>query len=140
MRLAFLFLLLPLCIRASVKARGPVPPRQTATQALRMAQWRAAAQKLSAEAEPALRAYVDSPAVRGLLAECCPGIAREPSAQLLRRINEELNRSELVHNFGARPDAKHAVSDTTLQWQMQSAPGYFSNIWEYVFSTNGRCV
>ena len=114
----------------------PLPPRQTADQALKMAQWRSQAEKLSTEAAPALRAYLDSPAIRDVLKDCCPGIAHEPADALLRRVNEELEASELVHNFGARPTG-NTVSDTTLQWQFYNASGYFSGIWEYIFLTNG---
>ena len=111
------------------------PPRQTALQARKMAQWRARAEALSDAAADDLLASLDRPSVRRALAGCCPGVAALPAAQLLQRLVEELEAAELVHNFNVQADVM--LSDTTLRWQMENATGYFSGVWEYVYETGG---
>ena len=63
--------------------------------------WLSDAQKLSAAATPTLHAYLDSAGFRASLRDCCPEIAAEPAPALARRITDELESAELVHNFGS---------------------------------------
>jgi hypothetical protein len=82
-------------------ALSQVPPHQTAQQRVKMAKWRKESVKASNDASKALLRYVDSPPFRSALSECCPLIAHDSAGDLVRRVLDEIEISELTHNFAS---------------------------------------
>ena len=111
------------------------PPEQTGQQKAKMEAWRQQALTHSKAAAPHLLRYLDSPAFRMQLRECCPAIANSTAIQLFKRVNAEIEVAELTHNFVAGNQS--GVTDTTLHWQyLQQKQNFFFSIWEAVYARN----
>ena len=81
------------------------PPLQTVAQSTALARARAHAAPAAAAAMPALLDFLDSAVIRAGLQECCSPVAKLPAQELVRRVMDELNAAELVHNFKASSNA-----------------------------------